>query len=55
MPDQPIDARGKALSFRGVLDRVWPLDGAPSFSGLLDAIDEADRELSRRRKRQGQA
>lgn len=55
MPDQPIDARAKALSFRSVLDRVWPVDRMPSFGGLLDAIDEADRELNRRRKRQDRA
>jgi hypothetical protein len=50
--NQRIDPRGNAPLFRSVLDRAWPVDGAPSFSGLLDAIDEADRELSRRRKRQ---
>lgn len=27
--------------------RVWPVEEAPCFSGLLRAIDEADRELWR--------
>jgi len=26
--------------------RLWPVDDTPSFADLLDAIDEADRELS---------
>ena len=26
-------------------DRLWPVEEAPSFSGLLQAIDEADRRL----------
>lgn len=26
-------------------DRIWPVEEAPSFSELLRAIDEADREL----------
>ena len=25
--------------------RVWPVEDAPGFDGLLHAIDEADREL----------
>jgi hypothetical protein len=29
--------------------RVWPVDEAPCFNGLLRAIDEADRELRRSR------
>jgi hypothetical protein len=28
-------------------DRVWPVEEAPSFSELLRAIDEADRQLMR--------
>jgi KaiC/GvpD/RAD55 family RecA-like ATPase len=28
-------------------DRVWPVEETPSFSELLRAIDEADRELGR--------
>lgn len=30
-------------------DRVWPVEDAPGFSGLLEAIDEADRALCRER------
>jgi hypothetical protein len=26
-------------------DRVWPVEEAPSFDELLEAIDEADRQL----------
>lgn len=29
--------------------RLWPVDEAPCFSSLLQAIDEADRELWRDR------
>jgi hypothetical protein len=28
---------------------AWPVDQAPCFAGLLEAIDEADRELLRSR------
>jgi len=28
-------------------ERAWPIEEAPSFSGLLRAIDEADRKLQR--------
>ena len=28
-------------------DRAWPIDEAPCFNGLLEAIDEADRDLRR--------
>lgn len=31
------------------LERAWPISEAPCFSGLLQAIDEADRELIRER------
>ena len=27
--------------------RLWPIDDTPCFAELLDAIDEADRELRR--------
>ena len=27
--------------------RLWPVDETPCFEGLLDAIDEADRQLQR--------
>ena len=30
--------------------RIWPVDETPCFSGLLQAIDEADRELWRERE-----
>ena len=30
-------------------DRAWPIDEARCFSGLLEGIDEADRELWRDR------
>jgi hypothetical protein len=30
-------------------DRAWPVDQEPCFSGLLQAIDEADRQLWRQR------
>jgi hypothetical protein len=30
-------------------DRAWPVDEGPCFSGLLQAIDEADRECWRER------
>ena len=26
-------------------DRLWPVDETPCFTGLLQAIDEADRQL----------
>jgi hypothetical protein len=26
-------------------ERLWPVDETPCFSGLLEAIDQADREL----------
>ena len=30
-------------------DRAWPIDETPCFTGLLEAIDEADRDLKRAR------
>ena len=30
-------------------DRAWPIDDAPCFDGLLQAIDEADRGVWRSR------
>jgi hypothetical protein len=30
-------------------DRAWPTDQVPCFAGLLEAIDDADRELWRER------
>lgn len=32
--------------------RVWPVQESSLFSGLVRAIDDADRELRRRRKRE---
>ena len=32
-------------------DRIWPGEEAPSFSELLRAIDEADRELQQSGRR----
>lgn len=29
--------------------RLWPVDESPCFEGLLEAIDEADREVWRAR------
>ena len=29
--------------------RAWPIDSAPCFTGLLEAIDDAERELWRKR------
>ncbi|MDQ3077523.1 MAG: hypothetical protein M3Q83_01620 [Pseudomonadota bacterium] len=28
-------------------ERLWPVDQSPCFTGLLQAIDDADRELRR--------
>lgn len=33
--------------------RLWPVDEVPCFQGLLNAIDEADRELRRARDHAG--
>lgn len=33
-------------------DRLWPVEEAPCFSQLLEAIDEADREIWRDRDKQ---
>lgn len=30
-------------------DRLWPVEEAPHFRGLLKAIDEADRRLTQQR------
>ena len=31
-------------------ERLWPVDETPCFSGLLERIDEADRQLRRERE-----
>jgi hypothetical protein len=39
---------GRDLELLGpTFERLWPVDETPCFSGLLQAIDEADRELRR--------
>ena len=41
------------LSLLGsTFDRAWPVDEAPCFSGLLQAIDDADRTLRSERDRE---
>lgn len=34
-------------------DRAWPVDETPCFPGLLQAIDEVDREIRRERNNRG--
>lgn len=36
-------------SLGAAFDRAWPVDETPCFTGLLAAIDEADRQLRRDR------
>jgi hypothetical protein len=36
------------------LQHVWPVDDTPCFAGLLEAIDEADREHCRERETERQ-
>jgi hypothetical protein len=43
LTQRDIDALGKEF------DRLWPIDETPCFNGLLERIDEADREIWRRR------
>lgn len=50
MPKERIVAVGlltqRDLSLLGhSFTRVWPVDEAPCFEGLLDAIDKAERDL----------
>lgn len=33
--------------------RLWPVDEVPCFQGLLNAIDEADREIRHSRDAEG--
>jgi hypothetical protein len=44
LTDQDLELLGN--TFR----RLWPVEHAPAFSELLQAIDEADAELSRRKE-----
>ncbi len=43
LTEQELHLLGEGFS------RVWPVDEAPRFQGLLQAIDEAERELWRQR------
>lgn len=43
LTQRDLDLLGSAFT------RTWPLDEAPCFRGLLQAIDEADREIWRSR------
>lgn len=43
LTQRDVEALGKGF------ERLWPLDETPCFSMLLQAIDEADRELWRER------
>jgi hypothetical protein len=43
LTQQDLDTLGQSFT------RLWPVDETPCFSGLLQAIDEADRELCRAR------
>ena len=54
--DKPIVAVGLLtaddLSRLGpAFELAWPVDNAPCFNGLLQAIDEADRAMWRQRDR----
>ncbi len=41
---------GREVDLLGpTFERLWPVDDTPCFSGLVRAIDEADRELWRAR------
>lgn len=44
LTQRDLDALGPTFT------RAWPVDETPCFSGLLQAIDEADRELTRSRQ-----
>jgi hypothetical protein len=43
LTQRELDALGPSFK------RAWPVDEAPCFTGLLRAIDEADREMWRAR------
>jgi hypothetical protein len=50
VPDDRIVAVGlltqrEVQALGPTFDRMWPVEEAPCFSGLLRAIDEADREI----------
>ena len=49
MSEDPIVAIGlltqrEVEQLGNTLTRIWPIDDSPVFTGLLQAIDEADRE-----------
>lgn len=41
--------RSEAASLGPTFERLWPIDETPCFTGLLTAIDEADRQIWRER------
>lgn len=41
--------REDLMTLGSAFNRAWPVDEAPCFEGLLEAIDEADRRLWRER------
>jgi len=43
LSESDLDRLGKSFT------RLWPVDETPCFGRLLQAIDEADRELRRER------
>ncbi len=47
LTQREVDALGPSFA------RLWPVDETPCFSSLLQAIDEADRELWRERDHVG--
>ena len=54
--DKPIVAIGLLTAddlqtLGSAFDGAWPVDDAPCFEGLLQAIDEADRAIWRQRDR----
>jgi hypothetical protein len=49
LTQRDVELLGKSFT------RLWPVDETPCFSGLLQAIDEADRELIRRRQAEAEA
>lgn len=44
LTDQDLELLGNTFK------RLWPIENAPAFSELLQAIDEADAELQGRKK-----
>ena len=57
MPDDRIVAVGlltqEHVDWLGsTLEHLWPVDEVPCFSSLLQAIDEADRQVWRERDRE---